>query len=795
MKLANGIAAFGLLLAAAALALAGERASPGALATVHAREALGGTQGCAQCHADSGRSMADACMSCHDDIGSSLADASGLHGGLEPALARDCSRCHGEHQGSGFPMVGTGAFVRAGYAGLDAYAHEGLEYHLVGAHIGLSCEHCHSQARVAVLPPEGKRFLGLAQDCTGCHEDTHKGTYGGDCASCHGQARPFKDVDGFEHQTFCPLVGSHSNLQCTDCHAEGSDHSVLTLATRHAEHADATGDERDCVGCHDSPHREPFVEGVLALAGPAASVGALPATAGTSCRLCHSAAHETFEGVHADMDVAWHAASGFGLEAPHDKLDCAACHPGVGTRAVRTGPPSGPARAPGSPSRDLPGRLVLADGSRRTTVDRDAFLTDYPGRTADDCAACHGDPHDSQFMDGAAEAARCIDCHDRHAFTPSTFDAEDHAATALPLEGPHADAACNDCHLLPAGEPGDTPEGRACRRFADVDTTCSTCHVSPHHGAFLKDAAQRLSVDGESATCARCHAALDEQFAGEHGETARRVHAASGFALEPPHEAVSCDKCHAGFGERKLAEAATTPPRVDPVLPAMPVAGSFKAFVDAYPGRGADDCKACHDDPHEGQFAGGAYAGQDCLSCHDRHAFMPPAFDDDHHGRTRFPLTGAHLAVGCSECHRKNGEMLERAEGSAAAAAIAPEVLTGTARQFTGTPADCAACHSDVHDGHFDAAGQPADVGGRTGCARCHVTESFRVLSAERFDHGLWTGYALEGAHAPLDCAACHARQSTPDAEGRTFGEARGTRCEDCHVPGSVPLDGPEQRR
>ncbi len=79
-----------------------------------------------------------------------------------------------------------------------------------------------------------------------------------------------------------------------------------------------------------------------------------------------------------------------------------------------------------------------------------------------------------------------------------------------------------------------------------------------------------------------------------------------------------------------------------------------------------------------------------------------------------------------------------------------------------------------------DGPGRPREVGGRTSCARCHTETSFRDFP-KGFDHAGWTGFALEGAHGTVGCTACHAPLRKPDAQGRTWGRAKGNRCADCH--------------
>src|ERR1035441_1011820 len=66
-------------------------------------------------------------------------------------------------------------------------------------------------------------------------------------------------------------------------------------------------------------------------------------------------------------------------------------------------------------------------------------------------------------------------------------------------------------------------------------------------------------------------------------------------------------------------------------------------------------CVGCHRDPHQGEFptamAAGSEAAPDlCESCHGLASWrrLKP-FD---HALTDFSLTGAHLALGCLDCHR-----------------------------------------------------------------------------------------------------------------------------------------------
>ncbi|MCA8943868.1 MAG: hypothetical protein KDB80_14995, partial [Planctomycetes bacterium] len=126
-------------------------------------------------------------------------------------------------------------------------------------------------------------------------------------------------------------------------------------------------------------------------------------------------------------------------------------------------------------------------------------------------------------------------------------------------------------------------------------------------------------------------------------------------------------------------------------------------------------------------------------------------FDVAAHAQTRFPLDGAHVATACRACHRED--------------------TAGGARAFRGVETACRACHDDPHAGRFDAARLPSELGGRTGCARCHDTNAFRDVSWSADDHRIWTGYELVGKHADASCASCH---------GAPFADAPRD-CASCH--------------
>lgn len=132
-------------------------------------------------------------------------------------------------------------------------------------------------------------------------------------------------------------------------------------------------------------------------------------------------------------------------------------------------------------------------------------------------------------------------------------------------------------------------------------------------------------------------------------------------------------------------------------------------------------CADCHADIHRRQF------GANCESCHTVSGWHVSVQAIRNH-QNRFPLVGAHAVVPCEECHKN-----------------------AAASQFVGLSTDCYTCHqADYRTPVIDHVG----LNFPTTCGSCHSVNSWY---GARFDHLKVTGYALTGAHATLECTACHA--------------------------------------
>jgi hypothetical protein len=530
-----------------------------------------------------------------------------------------------------------------------------------------------------VLPEGARRFLGLSRDCASCHDDAHEGAMQLACASCHGQAT-WDGLASLGHERWLPLLGGHGALACTECHAEAGPHDLDVLGRLSERPA-----PRECSACHRSPHSEGFTTNSAAFAS-------LPA--GQACVTCHAPEHESFrEPQLAEMSAEQHAASGFPLAAPHDALECAQCH----------------------------------------DPERKRFERRHPGRAPGQCSACHADPHRGEFVQGPFAGEECTACHAPLAFEPHAFDAEEHARAALPLDGKHAELACEACHALP-----DSPEEADAgpRTFRSTPDDCDACHADAHAGFFAPFVAGRAAP--EHGECARCHDTTRFDHAGADFD--HRTF--TGFAVLGAHAESACTACHETRDEAD--EAGRTFGRVEDRF------GSSAVF---------EDCAACHADPHGGLFdARGKPATVEgepgCARCHDVASFRALRRAFEHGSWTGFALAGAHAQASCSACHAPIPGASRQGRTSAEAAG-----------------ASCADCHEDPHARQF------ADDLGFTRCERCHDAARPDFLS---FDHEEDSRFQLGEAHRGLECAKCHV---TEEREGLAVVHYQplAILCVDCH--------------
>jgi len=176
----------------------------------------------------------------------------------------------------------------------------------------------------------------------------------------------------------------------------------------------------------------------------------------------------------------------------------------------------------------------------------------------------------------------------------------------------------------------------------------------------------------------------------------------------------------------------------------------LSAAAPARPSAQTDPARGGGESPH-GDLA------LDCNECHGQDGWVPlathPRF---RHDTTGFELDGAHVLARCTSCHQS---LLLEQVGSA-----------------------CADCHADPHRG---------ELGWQ--CERCHTPRTWDAQRDLRLVHER-TRFPLAGAHARLECGACHGVGhfvGTPaecvachqlDYDRTTHAEeGLSLRCEECH--------------
>ncbi len=370
-------------------------------------------------------------------------------------------------------------------------------------------------------------------------------------------------------------------------------------------------------------------------------------------------------------------------------------------------------------------------GAHTAVTCASCHITNYTG-TSSECLACHETDYSSVTDPNHIQSAFsvfCVECHTTSAWKPATID---HNSTGFPLTGAHEAVSCVDCH--DAG-------------YTNTTTLCYACHLSDYNGAIDPD----HSGSHFSTNCGGCHTT-------EGWEPAAFDHNLSQFKLTGAHAVVGCNNCHTtGFTGTPTTciachqadyNAATDPDHVanalsnectqchstagwvpatlDHDLTGFPLTGAHvsvtcnSCHTSGYKGT-PTDCYACHESeytqtPDPNHNAAGF--STDCIECHSTSAWSPANLD---HSVTGFPLSGAHLAVACNQCH---------------------------ASGYTGTNSECLGCH----ESDFSDADDPPHAGLPTNCTQCHTTSAWEPAT---FNHNQ-TRFELTGLHKPVMCANCH---------------------------------------
>lgn len=605
-----------------------------------------------------------------------------------------------------------------------------------GKSMALACDVCHDEIGKQIAGATGLHGMMEFHDrnaCEECHHE-HIGDSVGLVSLAAFTSAGIQNEGAYDHKHVggLQLEGKHLSLSCPACHTNAD---KVVLAENQLRYL---GQTRDCATCHDDFHKGELGQDCAKCHGQEkafkeAQLFKHPTTfelvkghANLQCSQCHTVKGE-FNGLSLAC-ASCHTEQYERTSKPAHKVagmntDCAACHDIAKWDDAKYTHPA---------AFELLGAHKAAQCAdcHSAGVRQEQVIAASKGGS---CAACHMDAYDAT-KEPAHKVTKiktdCASCHGVENWTSTSYK---HPGS-MQLVGAHLAAKCVDCHSQ--GERQAQVD-----RFA-TSKSCEACHASHHDAAFVRQA--RVVARASSDACQVCHAPADASWSEGTRRMTPVLHSATGFVLEKPHNTQKCEECH------RLAGGV--------VVVGQSGIRTASEWHSVFPGRNAEACEACHDDPHNGQFATSA-EGAACLRCHERAAFIPNKFGMDLHDRCSFPLDGSHKAVACAMCHR-----VERG-----------------VRTFAGVSHDCAACHDDVHKGKFDRAGMPRTVEGKAGCARCHTASDFQTVAWDANAHKMWTGESLTGKHALASCKDCHRRETITKTRPMAFAVAPRT-CAECHA-------------
>jgi len=694
-------------------------------------------------HARSGFALAGAhasssCSSCHQSlkfVGVTATCANCHRDNHRGELGANCARCH----------TSSSFTDRAGMY----RAHQQTRFPLDGPHAAVDCQSCHVPA-----PQGGLTYVNRPTECQACHLPAFKATtnpahvaagFPKDCLSCHSRSQ--WQGGRFDHSTTTfALAGAHLTAQCADCHADG------VFKNR----------PQTCVSCHQKNYDEAL--------NPTHKTSGFP----TDCTQCHTG---TTEWLGATFD---HGATRFALVGAHQAVVCKDCHVGGVWRGTsmecvschrpsfdKTVNPNHPAAAfstgctschnttawKGAPYDHSTTQFPLTGA--HLAVSCQTCHTDgaYKGKSTL-CVSCHQKNYDGSLNPNHKAAAfptDCASCHKTTVWKGATFN---HSATQFPLAGAHLAVTCLDCHADGVYR-GKATQCVSCHqknydaslnpnhKTAGFPTGCTTCHnTTAWKGATFNHGATQFPLTGAhlAVTCRDCHA--DGVYKGKSTLCVSCHQKNYDGSLSPNHKAagfpIECTSCHntTAWKGATFNHSATQFPLTGVHL----AASCQQCHADGvYKGK-STLCASCHQKDYDGALSPNHKASgfpTDCTSCHKTAGWKGATFN---HGATQFPLTGAHLAVTCLDCH---------ADGV-----------------YKGKSTLCVSCHQKTYDAtlspNHKAAGFP------TGCTTCHSTTAWKGAA---FNHTA-TQFPLTGAHLAATCQQCH-------ADGVYKGKS--TLCQSCH--------------
>jgi len=529
---------------------------------------------CSKCHAKFNKAgQSKLCLDCHKETAADIRQKSGFHGRLKE---NDCRTCHTEHKGR-----------NAVISSVDekSFNHNATDFILKGAHKGpkVTCKECHKP---------GIQYRKAPQACIGCHkkDDTHKGSLGSKCETCHNE-KDWKDATFDHSKTKFPLLGKHDEAKCKDCHKDTNYKETPTACIachrkddkhkgRFGEKCQTCHTERDwktilfnhdkhtkfalhgkhrsaeCESCHKAPLYKEKLRTTCISCHRADDVhkGSL----GEKCESCHNERLWTSTSFDHDKDTKFplrdkhksakcqscHSAGNYKEKLP---LNCFGCHKKDDEHKGKYGEKcetchGEKAWKPSNFNHDRDTKYALRGKHFKTKCESCHKGVLYREKLSSTCYDCHqaDDKHKGQ------EGKKCEQCHSEKDWKESNFD---HSKSKFPLLGKHYKVECKKCHLS--------------LQFKDAPSDCYACHK--------KEDVHKRTLGTE---CARCHNSRDWKIWDFNHDKDTK------FKLDGAHKPLECMACHNRPMDKNTRKLMT--------------------------------CYDCHsgDDVHENNF------GQQCQRCH-----------------------------------------------------------------------------------------------------------------------------------------------------------------------------------
>lgn len=499
------------------------------------------------------------------------------------------------------------------------FDHDKTDYPLEGSHELVDCKMCHQDLT----------FKGAPMECASCHTDVHSQSVGNDCMRCHDtETWLVANIPEIHESNGFPLVGSHGNLSCIECHTSETNlrfdrignecvscHRDDYLATQSPNHQQS-GYSMDCIECHNP----------LGFGWDSESINHdfFPLTQGhdiKDCTQCHTTGNYSdaspecvscHQNDYASTQNPNHGTAGF-------STDCANCHS------------------------TLP-------GWRPAMLDHDFFpLTQ--GHDIQDCNQCHTT---GNFADASPE---CISCHQND--YAATQD-PDHQASGFSTD-------CVNCHttapgwrpatinhdFFPLTQGHDIQDCTQCHTngtYSGLSPECFSCHQDD----YLATQDPNHQTSGFSTDCASCHSTSP-------GWTPATINH-DFFPLTQGHDIQDCTRCHTNGMYSGLSSECVTCHQSDYDQTSNPnhLAANFPT-----------DCAACHttnpgwtpaEFDHDAQYFP-IYSGthrqawNDCTDCHTNSSNYAEFSCFQCHGQSQTnndhsEVNGySYNSMACYECH------------------------------------------------------------------------------------------------------------------------------------------------